>query len=150
MLKEQTGGYAYGLCAADNGSPNRPSGNVFVGGLDTAKRGTSALPTSVWSQLAVTYDGSTLRLYVNGTEVSSRAASGLLTSSSGATLRIGGNAVWGRYFRGRIDEVRIYDRALSAGEVVADRDRAVSSAAPFSLGADGARVRLGSRAAQTL
>jgi hypothetical protein len=36
--------------------------------------------------------------------------------STGA-LRIGGNAIWGEYFRGSIDEVRIYNRALSPAEV---------------------------------
>ena len=40
-------------------------------------------------------------------------------------LRIGGNAVWGEYFAGLIDEVRVYNRALSAAEVVTDRDRPV-------------------------
>ena len=39
--------------------------------------------------------------------------------STGA-LRIGGNSVWGEYFQGRIDEVRIYNRALTAGEIQAD------------------------------
>jgi hypothetical protein len=41
-------------------------------------------------------------------------------------LRIGGNNVWaGEFFGGLIDEVRVYDRALSAAEIAADRDRAV-------------------------
>jgi Concanavalin A-like lectin/glucanases superfamily len=66
----------------------------------------------------------TLRVYVNGTQVASRAVSGPITISSGA-LRIGGNAVWGEYFSGLIDEVRVYERALSAAEIAADKDRAV-------------------------
>ena len=36
------------------------------------------------------------------------------------TLRIGGNAVWGEYFKGRIEEVRIYNRALTAAEIQTD------------------------------
>ena len=39
-----------------------------------------------------------------------------MITSTGA-LRIGGNAIWGEWFQGRIDEVRVYRRALSA-----DRD----------------------------
>jgi hypothetical protein len=35
-------------------------------------------------------------------------------------LRIGGNSIWGEYFSGAIDEVRIYNRALSAAEIAAD------------------------------
>jgi hypothetical protein len=53
--------------------------------------------------------------------------SGAIVASS-SPLRIGGNAVWGdEFFAGLIDEVRIYDRALSASEIQSDRDTPVSS-----------------------
>ena len=39
---------------------------------------------------------------------------------STGSLGIGGNAVWGEYFKGLIDEVRVYNRALSAGEIQTD------------------------------
>jgi hypothetical protein len=35
-------------------------------------------------------------------------------------LTIGGNSIWGEYFAGQIDEVRIYNRALTAGEIQTD------------------------------
>ena len=35
-------------------------------------------------------------------------------------LRLGGNAIWGEWFAGAIDDVRIYDRALSAAEIQVD------------------------------
>ena len=65
----------------------------------------SPLPAGTWSHLATTYDGSQLRLYVNGTQVAQTAASGSIATST-APLRIGGNAVWGEWFSGWIDEVR--------------------------------------------
>ena len=37
-------------------------------------------------------------------------------------IRLGGNSIWGEYFDGRIDEVRIYDRGLNATEVAADME----------------------------
>ena len=37
-----------------------------------------------------------------------------------APLRIGGNSVWGEFFRGSIDEVRIYSRALTQAEIQQD------------------------------
>ena len=37
-----------------------------------------------------------------------------------ALLRIGGNSVWGEWFAGLIDEVRVYNRALSAAEIQQD------------------------------
>ena len=39
---------------------------------------------------------------------------------------IGGNAVWNEWFAGRIDEVRVYNRALAAADVQADMDRPVT------------------------
>jgi Concanavalin A-like lectin/glucanases superfamily len=33
---------------------------------------------------------------------------------------MGGNSVWGEWFGGLIDDVRIYNRALSAGEIATD------------------------------
>ncbi len=65
------------------------------------------------------YNGSSMRLYVNGALVATRAQTGNTMVSTGV-LRIGGNGVWGEYFNGAIDEVRIYNRALSAAEIQSD------------------------------
>jgi hypothetical protein len=67
----------------------------------------------------MTYDGANLKLFVNGNQVVSRAYTGSLYTSS-EPLRMGGNLVWGEYFRGLIDEVRIYNRALTAAQIQAD------------------------------
>ena len=45
--------------------------------------------------------------------------------NSTGPLRIGGNNVWSRVLRGRIDEVRVYNRALTAADIQADMARAV-------------------------
>ena len=52
------------------------------------------------------------------------AATGAIQASANP-LRIGGNAIWGEYTDGRIDEVRIYNRALSAAEITTDMTRPV-------------------------
>ena len=91
-------------------------------------KGIGALPTAIWSHLAATYDGSTLRLYVNGVEVANAPISGNLGVSNGV-LRIGGNAALGEYFNGTIDDLRIYDRALSSVEVQSDMATPVPGAA---------------------
>jgi hypothetical protein len=41
-------------------------------------------------------------------------------AASTRPLRIGGDSLWGEYFLGRIDEVRIYNSALTATEIDAD------------------------------
>jgi PKD repeat protein/glucose/arabinose dehydrogenase len=134
ILKEQSTGMAYGLYADEGG--NRPSAHVYTSSeLDT--RGTAALPVGAWSHLAATYDGTTLRLFVNGTQVSSRAVAGAMRVTA-QSLRIGGNAVWNEWFQGRIDEVRIYNRALPAADIQADMARPVGA---VSLAARTAKQR---------
>jgi PKD repeat protein len=121
IMKEQAGNLSYSLAA--NSDRNQPATSAFVGSGRTLYGG-SRLAVNTWTHLAATYNGTTQRLYVNGSQVASRSQSGGMWVSSGA-LRIGGNSVWGQYFRGRIDEVRIYNRALSASEIRSDRTSAL-------------------------
>ncbi len=73
----------------------------------------------VWQHFAWVYDGSTLSLYINGIISGSSAASGVLTNADlpfaigKSTLGAGYNFVFG----GRVDEVSLWDKALSAAEI---------------------------------
>ena len=59
-------------------------------------------------------------MFINGVQVASRAQTGAITVGNGA-LRIGGNTAFvGEFYRGLIDEVRIYNRARTAAEIQAD------------------------------
>ncbi len=122
LMKEQTGFASYWLYANDDAS--RPADVVNIGGTLRQLSAGSHLPTNTWTHLAATYDGSTQKLYVNGVLVGSRSQTGAIALSSGA-LRIGGNSVWGEYFTGYIDEVRVYNRALTSTEITADSKLAV-------------------------
>lgn len=95
------------------------------GGGGSALFGTGKLSTNVWTHLAGTYDGTTMRLYVNGAQVSSRAQTGQIPTSTSA-LQIGGDTIYGQYFRGTIDEVRVYQRALSAAEIQRDMNTPIT------------------------
>jgi hypothetical protein len=89
--------------------------------------GTANTALNAWTYLAATWNGTTLRLYVNGVEVGSRALTGTIRTSTGV-LRIGGNTVWSEWFRGLIDEVRVYNRALTLQEIQGDMGKAVPAA----------------------
>ena len=117
MLKEAGTDLVYALYSSDNAS--LPNVYIRTGGTDKSAVGTSALPVNTWSHLAATYDGSNIRMYLNGTLVRTLAATGSMAASTGA-LRIGGNSIWGEYFAGLIDEAHVYNRALSAAEVTTD------------------------------
>jgi hypothetical protein len=93
-----------------------PAGGGTLGGTTEHADGQQADPMDDWTHLAVTYDGSMLRLYVDGTPVSSRAATGSILGTT-KPLWIGGNHPYGEYFQGLIDEVRVYNLALSPSKV---------------------------------
>src|SRR4030095_5727207 len=56
---------------------------------------------------------------VNGTQVASVARTGSL-ATSGFPLQIGGDSFYGQRFTGTIDEVRVYNRALTPAEIQSD------------------------------
>jgi hypothetical protein len=132
IVKEQPGNLVYGMYSSTN--LNRPEAEVNIGGTKVVN-GTTTLPSGAWSHLAATYDGANIRLYLNGAQVAQVAQTGTIGTSTGA-LRIGGNSIWGERFNGLIDEVRVYNRALSAGEVQADMSRSVvaDTTAPTVIG----------------
>jgi hypothetical protein len=67
----------------------------------------------------MTYDGATIRRYVNGRLDGTRASSGAIAGGA-YPLRFGGNAVWKEWFKGRLDEIRVYDSALRPDQIQAD------------------------------
>ena len=100
----------YYLMAASSPN-NRPAagGTWTAGNQNTA--GPAVLAVNTWTHLAATFDGAMVRLYVNGGLVASQAQTTALVPTAG-TLQIGGDSYPGEFFAGRIDEVRIYNRAL--------------------------------------
>jgi hypothetical protein len=84
--------------------------------------GTQALPTGTWSHVAVVLSGSTGTLYVNGVAVGSNTAMTIRPSDLGNTTQNWlGRSQFGAdpYLDGRIDDFRIYRRALSQAAVEA-------------------------------
>jgi hypothetical protein len=66
------------------------------------------------------YDGSALRLYINGVQVASSSVSGSIRTNSNA-LFIGSSNGSSQFFRGTIDEVAVYSTALTATQVANHR-----------------------------
>lgn len=89
----------------------RWSGDANVGDV----RSTTATAAGRWYHVVVTYDGATLRLHLNGALEDTEAAGGLPDTT--VPLRIGSSSSNTGRFDGEIDEVAIYDRALTAEEV---------------------------------
>ena len=69
-----------------------------------------------WYYISGTYDGSNLRLYINGVEDNSLPVSGSIITSAD-NVAIGSSGAGGGYFNGIIDDVMIFNRTLSAEEI---------------------------------
>jgi len=89
------------------------TGSASKSGLNRISYATT-LRTNTWYHIALTYkSGVALTLYLNGTAVASTLVTGNIQPSGFNPLDIG----WFDYFKGIIDEVRIYPESLSAQQV---------------------------------
>jgi hypothetical protein len=129
LFKEMTGAHAYLLYAYASSASGRPTTSVRRSGTNVSVSGSAAIALNVWTHLAATYDGTTLRLYVNGALAGSTPLTGPLDTTTGP-LRIGGNAIRSEWFNGLIDEVRVYNRALTQGEIQTDMNSAIGAIRP--------------------
>jgi hypothetical protein len=107
------------LSLNEDGGSQLPRLFVQVNGIWLFTEGTSPVPLERWTHLAGSYDGQTIRLYVNGILAAATPAAGSMTQCNQKT-GIGSRASFDRhYFPGRVDEVAIFDRALTAAEIQA-------------------------------
>ncbi len=121
FFKEAEGFFSYslGLGLASSGKLE-----AYIGDEEeevTLVDSPSALPTGVWAHVALTFDGAKMRLYLNGelVDTNSTPPEGGNMPSTGP-LEIGCSDLFNEYFNGLIDEVRVYNRALSGGEIASD------------------------------
>lgn len=99
---------------------DKNSGNWLIGSNDSENIDTPiSTAQGSWLHLAVTYDGSTLRGYENGTEFGSVTDS-TIPAPSTYPIYLGAYNTEGsaqRYFDGLLDSARLFDRGLSNSEV---------------------------------
>ena len=100
------------------------SGVSLTNGSEPLAYGGAQLTTNTWTHLAMSYDGTTLKIYVNGALVNSTVQSGTIVTSTNS-LQIGGDNLYGQYFTGLIDEVRIYNIALTQAQIQSDMNTAL-------------------------
>jgi hypothetical protein len=116
-----TQSYGYGL--------SMEADNKLYFNLGTAPRykqvvSLSALPIGEWSHILVTFDGSTQKIYINGI-YNNQVASGAILYDTGShdfnfTSGRDPNSSGTSYFNGKIDEIRVYNYALTSDDVKAN------------------------------
>jgi hypothetical protein len=92
-----------------------------IGGITQLSTASSVISTSSWAQVVATYTSGTRVLYVNGVAVNSDTQTGTIaTNTNGMSVgAYGGTSGSSAYFyNGNIGIVRVYNRALSANEVM--------------------------------
>lgn len=112
--------YQYGLELAGGTVPNFFIGTS--GGPLSASMG-SALVLNQWSYLAVVFNGSQVQYYVNGVLATTVSLPATITGRNNG-FQIGADNNIQQFFRGSLDEVRVYNRALTAQEVLTDMNSA--------------------------
>jgi len=120
FFKEREGFYSYSLFlgAFESGHLEGFVANESPGWSEVTSG--EALPAKAWSHIAFTDDGAHLRLYVNGELLDTSSAREV--EESEGPLYLGCWPSEGEHFDGRIDEVRVYDRALGQHEIEPDLD----------------------------
>jgi len=122
------GQFHFGLCRAAGDLSARVTQRNGTR-LDIREGGDRPLPLFVWQHVALVSDGNSLRLYRNGVEVAVEPCDGILAEPPVASLSIGctlnetGSAARDDahprsiFWQGRIDELAIFNRALSAKDI---------------------------------
>lgn len=128
--KNGTGDNGYMLRVGNNGQVNF---NIGTGSWNEINSATGAVTTNNWHHIAGTYDGTTMRLYVDGTQVATGALSANIGSTSNS-LYLGEDPQWGgRVFRGRIEEVKIWNTTRTPAQVIFDMNNNACTPYPPGL-----------------
>ena len=114
----------YSLTAVDS-ADNRAGAEISIDGIAYILKGGELEPDK-WHHLCLTYDSAAgeILFYIDGSETASSAASGLVDSFL-SSLHIGRKQNY--YFKGKLDDVRVYNYALSPGQVMDLYDEADTS-----------------------
>jgi hypothetical protein len=83
----------------------------------TSLAAAAPVPVGQWSHLACTYDGDSIRIYLNGTQVTSKPVGAKSIINSASNLRISGDDNGNVWFNGSIAEALVAGKALSAQEI---------------------------------
>ena len=110
----------------------------WINGVAQTVHYTAGLPVGSWSHVTATYDGTIMRLYVNGAQVGSRETSATLIAQAAGSTTIGAGA-GGRsgFFAGGIDQGALYSRAIIRSHVSAHEAAATNAPCTPISGAAG-------------
>ena len=118
LVYKSDGGEGYELFLTDDGGVTRLSFRIRDGGASWTALDVTPLDDGVWHHAAGVIDGTDIHLYLDGILVATQphAATDIDTTESLAFGADAAGPAWSDY-EGELDEIAIYGRALSAGEI---------------------------------
>ena len=145
LIKKATNGAinGYELSLA---SPTSPAGqkvfvrlNQFTSSDSFRINSTTTYPTNgTWIHVAATYDGSTIKLYINGVQEGGDLTGPAAIATNSLAVGLGAQSDNTRRYTGLLDDARIYATALSAAQIAALASSAPPNAPTLNSPADGA------------
>ncbi|HEY3572107.1 MAG TPA: LamG domain-containing protein [Thermoanaerobaculia bacterium] len=127
--KNYTAAWWIGQCTVGG----QPVLRSYLKGGGSAKNG-GIIPRGVWTHVAVTFDGTMRRHYINGELAASFAETGPLTTSPTDPMQIGSDVQWMHTPTGAIDEVRLWNVARSISDIRNFINVRITSAKPGLVG----------------
>ncbi len=127
--KNYTAAWWIGQCTVGG----QPVLRSYLKGGGSAKNG-GIIPRGVWTHVAVTFDGTMRRHYINGELAASFAETGSLTTSPTDPMQIGSDVQWMHTPTGAIDEVRLWNVARSISDIRNFINVRITSAKPGLVG----------------
>jgi len=119
VISKESGDGGYAINIGGNGQ-----GRIVIGSNNwyEAIIPAKTIVINKWTHIAGVYDGTSIKIYVNGELKGTKIGVGAIKASE-SPIYIGASPVFsGREFKGGIDEVRIWNKALTAGEVKTFKD----------------------------
>ncbi|WP_218931926.1 LamG-like jellyroll fold domain-containing protein [Adhaeretor mobilis] len=115
---------------------------VTAGGVWRRLQVPGVVATNQWYHLAATYDGTTMRVYVDGAQVGSQTHSpgGAIDAAPTRAIALGDSPAGARPLDGVLDDVRVYERTLSGADIAA---LASPSATTYYVRTDGSNSNSG-------
>lgn len=133
FMKNNSNSQYYGMYL----SGNRAWLYTPTGGIATTP---ASIPSSTWTHIAMTLDSTlpntNVKMYVNGVLNGTANHTTAIGSTVGQSLTIGRDSVNGRYFGGRIDELRLQNQILTADWITTEYNNQNSPPTFYSLSAE--------------
>ena len=84
-----------------------------IGVWQAGVSGTTAIPLEEWTHILCTYNGEQIKIYVNGEQAATQELDQTITSRNNTALYLGRTTAGSGYFQGKLDDMRVYNYALT-------------------------------------